>query len=985
MVASTSIQPQDVPLPPSPTNTSSKPGKFSSSNKGKGKGKGKEIAVRCSGKSPTSPGSKDDSGLDEMWDWVSLSDSHVSKLPPVFTRDGSYFFSLAGSSVKIFSSSTGQLVSTLYTPRNGKQSSSDCLTSLILNPHNVFQIITGSSDGFLRVWDYLDATLLKSIDVGQPILRLCAHEKHNDYVFASVTRRKEDRNCSDNNAVVLRISLKATETTVSSAVQRPSEILLIGKTRFPTGLALSPSGNWLVATAGHKSYVATLSSIKSGFTKYVSPERLSCLAFHPSEDYFATGDVKGNIRLWYCLNDSAGMKVAGVEKKTHTTSFHWHAHAVSSLAFTSNGAYLLSGGEESVLVVWQLQTGRKEFVPRVGAPIQTISVTKAADGVEEYLLGLVDATYAFVSAASLKVSRSYARIKLGPVSSQKVLSSSKPVPLAVHSLSSTLILPSSHPSSVQIYSPSSSKILSELEVSPSNRVSRRDEKPLEPSRVERTVISHSSEWMASIDSRAGDEDVHGEVYLKIWRWDKKTSLWTLNTRIDRPHGTHEVTDLSFSPLLQASKDLFLVSAGGDGTVKTWRIRTSFSKGGNKEEFWAIRSSFGFRSEKPSHISWSPDGSLLALTLGPCVAIYDPLTNARLGTLTSPECKSAKAAFFVARGRSLAVIGTRDLVLWDVVSQSVRWSYKSSTKIETLVPHPEDNTFALFTSASGNVSKINVFATSLPTPVRNLSLPLSLRAVAWYFPKHISPDPLKSYSLVGISRDWRIIVCGDNVSSGVGMPEEEGTATRGLKSFAPSQRRTLFQDIFGKSIFDPVESSSTYEPKVGVSEGSISSIFDKPTHLMPPIETLYDGLMKRYLKRRPEDVSLFASQQKDEGEDVEMEDEPMNSAPTSLRTPTSLRDSESDMPSLIELFKTHSLQPDTRTGSRHRASNGSTKTLANKASNSPLNSASYFRAGTPVISVSATKTPKSRPPPETTEAMSPSPTIVNGKKRKKVSD
>ncbi|THU77939.1 hypothetical protein K435DRAFT_811987 [Dendrothele bispora CBS 962.96] len=127
-----------------------------------------------------------------MWDWVSLSDSHVSKLPPVFTRDGS---------------STGQLVSTLYTPRNGKQSSSDCLTSLILNPHNVFQIITGSSDGFLRVWDYLDATLLKSIDVGQPILHLCAHEKHNDYVFASVTQRKENRNCGGIRGKIIMASV----------------------------------------------------------------------------------------------------------------------------------------------------------------------------------------------------------------------------------------------------------------------------------------------------------------------------------------------------------------------------------------------------------------------------------------------------------------------------------------------------------------------------------------------------------------------------------------------------------------------------------------------------------------------------------------------------------------------------------------------------------------------------------------------------------
>lgn len=139
---------------------------------------------------------------------------------------------------------------------------------------------------------------------------------------------------------------------------------------------------------------------------------MTCLAFHPTEEYFATGDEKGNIRLWYCLSDSLPFNVRGVEKKTQTTTLHWHAHAVSSIAFTSNGAYLLSGGEESVLVIWQLHTGKKEFVPRVGAPISTIAVATGGDS-EEYLLGLVDATFTFVSAATLKISRSYSRIKLG--------------------------------------------------------------------------------------------------------------------------------------------------------------------------------------------------------------------------------------------------------------------------------------------------------------------------------------------------------------------------------------------------------------------------------------------------------------------------------------------------------------------------------------------------------------------------------------------
>jgi len=282
------------------------------------------------------------------------------------------------------------------------------------------------------VWDFLDGVLLQTIDISQPIHHICAHEQFKDFVFVAVSRPASNKPANgifffrmtsiysvltktsyvEDTGVVLRISLTPTKTTAQTRLQKSSEVTAVGKTRSATGLALSRSGAWLVAVAGHKVYVARTSSLKTGFTKYVSPEGLTCLAFHPFDEYFATGDDKGNIRLWYCLNEQVGKHAVGVEKKAQTTTMHWHAHAVSSIAFTFNGAYLLSGGEEAVLVIWQLHTGKKEFIPRVGAPIQTIGVCKTGSE-EEYLLGLADATYMFVSASRLKISRSFSRIKLG--------------------------------------------------------------------------------------------------------------------------------------------------------------------------------------------------------------------------------------------------------------------------------------------------------------------------------------------------------------------------------------------------------------------------------------------------------------------------------------------------------------------------------------------------------------------------------------------
>ena len=55
------------------------------------------------------------------------------------------------------------------------------------------------------------------------------------------------------------------------------------------------------------------------------------------------------------------------------TVLHWHSLSVLSLAFSTEGSYLLSGGHECVLVKWLTKTGQKDFKPRLGAPINEIT------------------------------------------------------------------------------------------------------------------------------------------------------------------------------------------------------------------------------------------------------------------------------------------------------------------------------------------------------------------------------------------------------------------------------------------------------------------------------------------------------------------------------------------------------------------------------------------------------------------------------------
>lgn len=143
--------------------------------------------------------------------------------------------------------------------------------------------------------------------------------------------------------------------------------------------------------------------------------------------------------------------------------------------------------------------------------------------------------------------------------------------------SQNLILPSSHPSSIQIYSPSAASLIAELEVSPSNRVSRPFQKRLNPSRVDLIAISDCGTWLATIDMRDGSDEGMGlNVFLKIWQGDELEKTWDLNTKIDRPHGSSKVQSIAFSSSNHVSGPL-LASTGDDANVRTWNLRRQTDK------------------------------------------------------------------------------------------------------------------------------------------------------------------------------------------------------------------------------------------------------------------------------------------------------------------------------------------------------------------------------------------------------------------------
>lgn len=517
-----------------------------------------------------------------------------------------FYFTAANTSVFVHSSTAPnfQRLSTLSsTDSNGHRKP---ITALLLHPTNPLQLITSSDDGTIKIWDWVEGRHVRTIQVLDDggVKQICVGQVGSKWwIFATVTNPKPGKKAKeDGSHIQHRVMRVPLLPQAAMDGEKPMAWLFnVGKLRAPPeALFISPRTSYVVALAGQKAHVYRLPQAKDvvddkwkpDCVKFVSDERFTCGAFAPDrkggrtvqEEWFATGDARGIIRLWHGLGaafrqlDTANQQqqpgIPGQdnsEKRLPTTMLHWHAHAVSGLAFSSAGAQILSVGEESVLVQWHLASGKREYIPRLGGrPILSVAVRPGDRGAEEeYWMGFADGAIMRVGASTGQVSSVGQGVRLDPLRP----TSNRPYPLAIHPASRALVVPSSHPSTLQFIDPLQSRVLFDLEVAPSNRVSKRDEKELEPIAVEQVAFSAAvdgrSEWMATVEGRRADQHEGGGFVkaLKFWRWNGER--YVVNTQYPRPHGNDNVTTLAFGP---SGTEPYSLTASINGTVKIWQVR-----------------------------------------------------------------------------------------------------------------------------------------------------------------------------------------------------------------------------------------------------------------------------------------------------------------------------------------------------------------------------------------------------------------------------
>jgi hypothetical protein len=348
-----------------------------------------------------------------------------------------------------------------------------------------------------------------------------------------------------------------------------------------------------------------------------------------------------------------------------TTKVHWHAHPVTSLAYDAASSVvdplLYSGGEESVLVTWQLSRGTykpADVLPRLalGGIVHIVCAGNSDDDVPNGIL-------VYCEDNSLQLFESHNKTKLWKVQGLAARQSRgretfgtyiEADPRAHGSSDPQLILTGlpDAPGVIHWYNPRNHKVSASLEAAPFNRVSRTEqgESPMPAPAIVNHAFSANGNDLITVDEAATENAAigayekrengmkHGIVTtVRFWSWNSDSTLeeegeskvpYNLTAAMTYPHGPkHRVSGMCIS---KDGNHACTVS-DDEKAFRVWRKAASQEEDevtNSQIPAWTCRykvtipAGFSNFSCRRDGVAFSEDASILAICFGNMITLWD---------------------------------------------------------------------------------------------------------------------------------------------------------------------------------------------------------------------------------------------------------------------------------------------------------------------------------------------------------------------------
>ena len=566
---------------------------------------------------------------------------------PVFFKDGQRVCVATALGVKIYQLSTKQMIAKINT---------DCstCTQLLLDSEEEYFYIVHSSGDVERV--RVNDNNVEKLEHGN----LKVHTLLNQVLESTISFM----------AIIVNIQGFLELGVLDLATGEYKSVLETGM-HLDTGLtAVSGSGKFVSfgSTKSSKVELYNLEQQKSIKLKSAGRSSASRLAVSDS-GLVAVGTASGVIDVIY-------------PEKGWIRSLKWHLEPIQALRFTLNDEYLLSGGHERVLVFWQLSTNEQQFLPRLQGEITSICTSTGANSL--YGITLANAQLVVLSAVDLLSRLNIAGtraeyVKLPPEPQvarrkrrKRVLdawaNSDYTTSLEVQPGTRNVFLRASS-SQTQVYNLSRDEQEQIINLAPTLDTGKvRRELEIEDPDVSLLKFTPDGEYMVTFDSSKTPPGLlsSNDLNTNLKFWTHADGKWTLNTRIESPHGSGVVIrDICF---VKNDDRISVVTAATDGSLKLWESLDESVNG----SFALKRTLPSFATNsKATSITASTDGSVLALGHESNIYLLNASTLRIAHQLPNIAGSSIRSLRFC--GPNLVVLTKTRLVVFDLVSMSERWS------------------------------------------------------------------------------------------------------------------------------------------------------------------------------------------------------------------------------------------------------------------------------------------------------------------------
>ncbi|KAF6265630.1 WD40-repeat-containing domain protein [Scenedesmus sp. NREL 46B-D3] len=541
-------------------------------------------------------------------------------------------------------------------------------------------VLSSSLDGSLRQWDIQEGASVQTWNIGMPIESM-VYSKPVGLAYVCVHYKQGQ------GRVI--------------PCQLPSGKEAAGRVRVSKagGLFISESGRHVGIIDKNSLFVWAAGNSTTGKRKKLfnlpHTKPYTCAAFDTTDSVIAAGDASGRILVWHnfppslaqwaklASGSTAGEEAAGpgggaadaaTVQLPACTTVHWHAHAVGSLCFSLDGAQLLSGGQEGVLVMWALPSNKRTYLPRLGGPLCGITTSKADPA--KFAVAQSDNTVRLVNTAAMAVEASVHGLRPPPPAAALAAAgygtccsaaSSSPAGVVLQPGSGHLVLPAEH-ANLQFFDVARDRHVARLQVSPRNPVSFTESATnhaaaaaagqaaalLTPA-VVLQAFTGDAQGLITVDVRPATGGLYGaaaDSTLRFWDCSRSSQLastnvpYTLNTSADAPH-RGMVTGLCCHPTQHMA-----VTTGSEGEFKVWQRSNSSGAQGKPSSssssdaaaeaagHWRCSAVGGYKGLCLNGCSFSQDGSLLAVAAGSTATLWDPYENALVGALVVPAESSS---------------------------------------------------------------------------------------------------------------------------------------------------------------------------------------------------------------------------------------------------------------------------------------------------------------------------------------------------------